>query len=73
MADEYRVDLEQRIDRYKKMYLFGALRMFNSVMFVRQDRDGNWHATIRPYTGKNSAANGSTEESPEGKYPAWEE
>ncbi len=49
MADELRVDLDEREDRDGKMYLFGSIRIFNSVMFVRKDRRGNWHATFRAY------------------------
>ena len=75
MADEYRIDLEERTDRYKKTYLFGSLRMFNSVMFIRKDKDGHWHAAIKPYTGKgNDKGNGRSvdKEDAAEEYP-WSE
>ena len=43
--------LKERIDRNKDVYLFGSLRLFNVVIFIRKDksRPGEWQATIRPY------------------------
>lgn len=59
MADELRVDLDEREDRDGKMYLFGSIRIFNSVMFVRKDRHGNWHATFRAYQPRAEKSGGN--------------
>jgi hypothetical protein len=73
MADEYRIDLEERHDKYQKIYLFGSLRMFNSVMFIRQDKDGAWHATIKPYTGPANGVKDVDRKDPDHDDPWFEE
>lgn len=60
---EFTFSLKEKIDRNKNMYLFGAIQLFNCVIFVRPSGmsgpDGlpRWNAVVRPYTGQQGQRN----------------
>ena len=60
---EFTFSLKEKVDRFKNMYLFGAVQLFNCVIFVRPSGmsgpDGlpRWNAVVRPYTGQQGQRN----------------
>jgi hypothetical protein len=60
---EFTFSLKEKVDRFKNMYLFGAIQLFNCVIFVRPSgqsgADGlpRWNAVVRPYTGQQGQRN----------------
>ncbi len=48
---EILLKLKERTDRNQDVYLFGSLRLFDVVVFIRRDKTkpGEWVASIRPY------------------------
>jgi hypothetical protein len=48
---EINFTLRERVDRHGVKYLFGSLRLINSVIFIRVDpRDKKlFHAVVKPY------------------------
>lgn len=53
MADALKIDLDARVDQNGKTYLFGSIKLFNAVLFVRQTDGGKWFATVKAYDPTN--------------------
>lgn len=54
MSDEFTFTLTEKYDRNDELYLFGGIRFFNSVLFVRRNPEVpgepyTWRATLKPY------------------------
>lgn len=54
MSDEFTFTLTEKFDRNGELYLFGGIRFFNSVLFVRRNPESpgdptTWRATLKPY------------------------
>jgi len=60
---EFNFTLKEKTDRHNNLYLFGAIHLFNCVIFVRptgeSGTDGfkRWNASVRPYTGQHHEPN----------------
>lgn len=60
---EFSFTLKEKTDRFRNMYLFGAIHFFNCVIFVRPTgqpgADGlpKWYAKVKPYTGQQQDSN----------------
>lgn len=57
VADSLKIDLDERQDGAGKTYLFGSIKLFNAVLFVRQTDGGKWFATVKAYEPSTSTNN----------------
>ncbi len=64
---EFTFTMTERKDRNGKTYLFGGLKMLNSVLFIRKEEGlvapgqrPKWKAVLKPYEPKNQDPDAAT-------------